>query len=118
MSKWLTSDQKCFDLQMEDMKGLSPESKTRTYSYIRPLTSSIGPKQTKCVVTESLDKYDLDKAINLNVSTQNPDVPSGNVFSVKTKYCLSWAENNGTRVQVNCTVEWTGKSWLKGWSSI
>ena len=99
---------------MEDKKGLGPDNKSRSVSFIKPLNAPIGPKQTKCIVTETLDNYDLEKAVNLSVSTQNPDVPSGNIFIVKTKYCLSWAENNGTRVQVNCMVEWTGKSWLKG----
>lgn len=114
MTKWLAGDQKCNDLQMEDKKGLSLDNKTRNYTYIKPLNASIGPRQTKCIVAETLENLDLEKAVNLSVSTQNPDVPSGNVFSVKTKYCLSWAENNATRLQVNCTVEWTGKSWLKG----
>ncbi|PFH55626.1 hypothetical protein XA68_17934 [Ophiocordyceps unilateralis] len=114
MVKWLTGDQKCFDLQMEDKAGLGPENRVRHYTYIKPLNASIGPKQTKCIVAEAVENFDIDKAINLNVTTQTPDVPSGNVFSVKTKYCLSWAENNSTRMQVNCTTEWTGKSWLKG----
>lgn len=114
MSNWLTNDQKCMDLQMEDKKGLSQDNKSRTYSYIKPLYSSIGPKQTKCIVTEAIEQMDLEKAVNVTITTQTPDVPSGNIFSVKTKYCLSWAENNSTRMQVNCTIEWTGKSWLKG----
>jgi hypothetical protein len=114
MNKWLTTDQKCTDIQMEDKKGLAADNKSRTFSYIKPLNGSIGPKQTKCVVTETMDNIDLEKAVNLSVSTQNPDVPYGNLFTVKTKYCLSWAENNSTRVQINCTVEWSGKCWLKG----
>lgn len=114
MGKWITGDQKCTELQMEDKKGLSLDNRTRNYSYIKPLGGSIGPKQTKCLVSENLENLDFEKAANVLVSTQNPDVPSGNVFSVKTKYCLSWAENNATRVQINCTIEWTGKSWLKG----
>lgn len=114
MTKFITSDQKCTDLQMEDKKGLSQDNRTRTYSYIKPLSGSIGPRQTKCIISETVDNLDLEKAVNIQVTTQTPDVPSGNVFSVKTKYCLTWAENNSTRVQINCTVEWTGKSWLKG----
>ncbi len=114
MSKWLTNDQKCTELQMEDKKGLSEDHKTRTYSYIKPLYASIGPKQTKCIVTEQIENIDFEKAVNILCTTQTPDVPSGNIFSVKTKYCLSWAENNATRIQANCTIEWTGKSWLKG----
>jgi hypothetical protein len=116
MGKWITGDQKCTELTglLEDKKGLTEENKSRGYTYIKPLNSSIGPKQTKCIVTEQLDNLDLEKAVNISCSTQNPDVPSGNIFTVKTKYCLSWAENNATRVQANCTIEWTGKSWLKG----
>jgi hypothetical protein len=114
MSKWLTVEQKCTELQMDDKKGLIPGNTSRTYSYIKPLGGSIGPKQTKCTVTENLENLDLEKSDNLNVSTQTPDVPSGNVFVIKTRYCLSWAENNATRLQMNCTVEWSGKSWLKG----
>ncbi|KAG7119756.1 putative membrane protein C20F10.07 like [Verticillium longisporum] len=114
MSKWLVNEAKCWDLQMEDRKGLSSDNMTRTYSYMKPLGGSIGPSKTKCIVSESIDHIDLEKAVNITCSTQTPDVPSGNAFIVKTKYCLSWAENNSTRVQVNCTLEWTGKSWLKG----
>lgn len=116
MGKWITGDQKCTELTglLEDKKGLTEENRTRGYTYIKPLNSSIGPRQTKCIVTENLDNLDLEKAVNISCSTQNPDVPSGNIFTVKTKYCLSWAENNATRVQANCTIEWTGKSWLKG----
>ncbi len=114
MSKWLTGEQKCFDLQMEDKKGLTQDNKSRNFSYIKPLNAAIGPKQTKCIVTETIDQLDFEKSVNVSITTQNPDVPSGNVFSVKTKYCMSWAENNATRVTVNCTIEWTGKSWIKG----
>lgn len=114
MSKFLTEIVKGMELQMDDKKGLSLDNRTRTYTYIKPLNASIGPRSTKCITSETLDNLDFEKAANVTMTTQTPDVPSGNVFSVKTKYCLSWAENNATRVQVNCTVEWTGKSWLKG----
>lgn len=114
MSRWLTVEQKCLDFQMEDKKGLSLENKVRVYSMIKPLSGAIGPKQTKCIITETLDSMDLDKAISFTMSTQTPDVPSGNVFTTKTKYCLSWGEGNTTRMQMNCSIEWTGKSWLKG----
>ncbi|KAI1180761.1 hypothetical protein F4777DRAFT_573989 [Nemania sp. FL0916] len=114
MSKWLTNEQKCTDLQMEDKKGLTQDNKSRVYSYIKPLYASLGPKQTKCIVTETIEQIDFEKAVNVLVTTQTPDVPNGNLFSVKTKYCLFWAENNSTRVTINCTIEWTGKSWLKG----
>ncbi|QSZ32333.1 hypothetical protein DSL72_001907 [Monilinia vaccinii-corymbosi] len=115
MRDWLTNDQKCLELNYEEnaKAPLSLENKVRNYSYIKPLNASIGPKQTKCVSTETLDALDFEKAVSVTISTVTPDVPSGNVFSTKTRYCLSWSEGNGTRLQVNCAIEWTGKSWLK-----
>ena len=115
MAKWLLDEMKCTDLQLEDdKKGLSEENKVRNFSYIKPLYASIGPKSTKCVVTETLDFLDLEKAVSVTQSTQTPDVPSGNVFATKTRTCLMWAPGNSTRVLMNFTIEWTGKSWLKG----
>ena len=115
MAKWLLDEMKCTDLQMEDdKKGLSEDNKVRTFSYIKPLYASIGPKSTKCVVTETLDFIDLDRSISVTASTQTPDVPSGNVFATKTRFCFMWAPGNATRVVMNFNIEWTGKSWLKG----
>jgi hypothetical protein len=103
------------ELQLEDNKvGLNDDNKSRNYTYIKPLNAPIGPKQTKCITTEVLDFLDLERSVSVTVTTQTPDVPSGNVFSTKTKYCIMWGPNNGTRLVVNCTTEWTGKSWLKG----
>ncbi|KAL8687155.1 MAG: hypothetical protein Q9218_006595 [Villophora microphyllina] len=115
IGKWMLDQLKVTELQMEDdKKGLSEEKPTRFYSYIKPLYAAIGPKSTKCLSTENLDFLDLEKAVSVTITTQTPDVPSGNVFSVKTRYCLMWASGNSTRLLINCTVEWTGKSWLKG----
>lgn len=115
MAKWLLDEVKCTDLQMEDdKKGLSEENRVRTFSYIKPLYASIGPKSTKCVVTETLDFIDLEQSISVTASTQTPDVPSGNVFATKTRFCFMWAPGNATRVVMNFNIEWTGKSWLKG----
>ena len=112
--KFLVEDCKSIDLQMEDDKtGLSNEKKSRQYTYIKPLGGSIGPKQTKCITTEELDFFDLEKSVSVTCSTQTPDVPSGNAFVTKTRYCLTWAPGNATRVQMNCTIEWSAKSWLK-----
>jgi len=113
--KFLADDCKCTELVLEDdKKGLTNEIKSRQYIYIKPLGGSIGPKQTKCITTENLDFFDLEKAVTVTCTTQTPDVPSGNAFSVKTRYCLSWAPGNATRLQMNCAIEWTAKSWLKG----
>ncbi|KAL2365009.1 hypothetical protein RJZ56_002059 [Blastomyces dermatitidis] len=115
MSKFLVDYQKVNDLQFEDdKKGLSVDNKTRVYSYTKPLYAPIGPKQTKCISTENLDFLDLEKAVLVTLTTQTPDVPSGNIFCVKTKYLFTWAPNNATRFYMTCAIEWSGKSWLKG----
>jgi len=103
------------DLQLEeDPKGLDNDTKSRQYRYIKPLGGSIGPKQTNCITTEHLDFFDFEKAVSVTCTTQSPDVPSGSAFSTKTRYCLTWAPGNFTRFQMNMTIEWTAKSWLKG----
>jgi hypothetical protein len=115
ITKFLVENQKSGELQFEGTaKGLTNESRIRKYSYIKPLSGSIGPKQTKCISTENLDFLDLEKAVLVTLSTQTPDVPSGNVFATKTKYLFTWAAGNQTRFLMTCNIEWTGKSWLKG----
>lgn len=113
--KFLADEGKCTEVVLEDdKKGLNNENKSRQYTYIKPLGGSIGPKSTKCVTTENLDFFDLEKAVVVTCTTLTPDVPSGNAFSTKTRYCLTWGPGNSTRFQMSCTIEWTAKSWLKG----
>ena len=115
MRRWLVEDQKSRELNYTDDKtGLDNEHTSFTFDYIKPLTGSVGPRQTKCITTNTLKAFDLDKAVSIDCSTQTPDVPSGNVFTTKTRYCLMWGPANSTRLVASCTVEWTGKSWLKG----
>lgn len=114
LANLLVNDMKGTEFSFEQKIGLSKDNKTRKYEYIKPLFGAIGPKSTKCITSEVLDFFDLEKAVTVVVSTQTPDVPSGNVFVTKTKYCLSWAENGGTRIVMSCVIEWSGKSWLKG----
>lgn len=104
---------KAQDLQLDEKEKLDNDTKTRKYQYIKPLGGSIGPKQTNCITTENLDFFDLEKAVSVTCTTQTPDVPSGSAFSTKTRYCLTWAPGNATRFQMNMTIEWTAKSWLK-----
>ena len=115
MRKFLVDDQKSTDLQLEDDgKGLSDGRKSMSFSYIKPLGGSIGPSKTKCNTAMTLEQYSLDKAVTVLCSTQTPDVPSGNIFLTKTRYCLMWGPNNSTRMVMTFTVEWSGKSWLRG----
>jgi len=115
MRKWLIEDQKSLDLQMEDdKKGLGEDKKSFSYSYIKPLNAPVGPRQTKCNIAMTLEQFDLDKAVIVQCSTGTPDVPSGGIFLTKTRYCLMWGPGNSTRLIMTFTVEWSGKSWLRG----
>ncbi|KAK9474604.1 uncharacterized protein V1510DRAFT_373612 [Dipodascopsis tothii] len=89
-------------------------NKSRTFNYIKPLYASMGPKQTKCFCTETIEHWDFDDYVSVLTSISTPDVPNGNLFVVKARYCMTWAENNTTRMFISCTVEWSGKSWIKG----
>jgi hypothetical protein len=112
MRKWLVDDQKSRELNYPD-GGLDNDHKTFSYNYIKPLSGPVGPKQTKCITNCTLTHLDLDRSVSVDCSTQTPDVPSGNIFTVKTRYCLMWGPGNSTRMIATCTVEWTGKSWLR-----
>ncbi|KAH9867856.1 hypothetical protein IAQ61_007160 [Plenodomus lingam] len=115
MRKWLVEDQRSLDLQMEDdKKGLGEDKKTFSYSYIKPLNAPVGPRQTKCNIAMTLEQFDLEKAVSVQCSTSTPDVPSGSIFLTKTRYCLMWGPGNSTRLIMTFTVEWSGKSWLRG----
>jgi VAD1 Analog of StAR-related lipid transfer domain len=86
---------------------------SRNMTYIKPLNSSIGPKSTKCEITDETVHADFDDYVTTVTTTRTPGVPSGNVFSVKTRTCLTWAGPSLTRVLVTSGVEWTGRSFLK-----
>jgi len=106
----------CPDIQISDWTPISPDSKLlkRNMSYIKPLTGSIGPKQTKCEIQDEMLHLDFEEYISMLTTTRTPDVPSGGVFSVKTRTCLTWAGVAATRVLVTTQVEWTGRSFIKG----
>ncbi|QLQ80917.1 hypothetical protein HG537_0E02720 [Torulaspora globosa] len=90
------------------------DSKEREYDYTKPLPGSFGPSKTKCKITERLEEYDLEKCIKAVQISKTPDVPSGNSFTVKTTFLLSWAENSSTNLAVYVSIDWTSKSWIKG----
>ena len=69
--KYLLEEQKVLELVLEDDKrGLDNDHKSRQYTYIKPLGGSIGPKQTKCITTENLDFFDLEKSVSVTCTTQ------------------------------------------------
>lgn len=85
----------------------------RKYTYRRPLGYSIGPKSTKCCVSEIIEHLDYRDHIVVLSITATPDVPSGGSFTVRTRYYFLWAENNRTHLRIAFHVKWSGSSWIK-----
>jgi len=83
-------------------------------SYIKPLQGSIGPKQTKCEIRDETIYCDFEDYVSTITTTRTPEVPSGSVFSVKTRTCIMWASSVSSKVFVTTQVEWTGRSFIKG----
>jgi hypothetical protein len=104
------------DIQISDWSPLSGDSKllTRNMSYIKPLSASIGPKQTKCEIRDETIHCDFDDYVVTVTTTRTPDVPSGGVFAVKTRTCIMWASAVSSKVVVTSQVDWTGRSFIKG----
>ena len=103
---------------MSDWSPVSAGSKllTRNMSYIQPLPASLGSKQTKCEITDETVYADnaVDDLFSTVTTTRTPDVPSGDMFSVKTRTCVMLASPVSSRVIVTTQVEWTGRSFIKG----
>ncbi|OBZ88091.1 putative membrane protein C20F10.07 [Choanephora cucurbitarum] len=114
MKDFLVDNQKSLELEMgEWKKGEGNVLKVRELSYIKQLGGAIGPKQTKCYLTQELLHYDLDSYVSVLSTTLTPDVPSGSSFSCKTRTCLTYAGKGKVRVTVTVQVEFTKSSWLK-----
>ncbi|KAI5962986.1 uncharacterized protein KGF55_002778 [Candida pseudojiufengensis] len=90
-----------------------PTVLTREYTYRRNLGYSIGPKSTRCEVIETIEHLNFADYIIVTTTTQTPDVPSGSVFQVKTRFVFTWGENNSTNLLISHYVDWKGKSWMK-----
>ena len=74
----------------------------------------MGPKTTKCEIQDQMEHVNLDDYISTLTTTRTPDVPSGGVFSVKTRTCIMWAGPLSTKVIVTTQVDWTGRSYIRG----
>lgn len=95
-------------------EGLKDGYYKRSYSYVKPLNSSLGPKETKCLVKDVLEKVDLSKCFIINQTTETPDVPSGKSFHVITNMIFYWVGEASVKMRAFTKVVWTGKSWIKG----
>ena len=117
MKRFLEDNQMLQDVQIGEWRSgedASPEATaTRSVTYVKPLNGPIGPKQTKCLITDEQLHIDFDDFCTAVTTTRTPEVPSGNNFAVRTRLCFTWAERGRTRLYVTCTVDWTGRSMIK-----
>ncbi|KAJ7496928.1 hypothetical protein FB451DRAFT_1456936 [Mycena latifolia] len=115
MKDFMAVNQKLRDIQVADWTPTKAGSKllARNMSYIKPLSASMGPKQTKCEIRDESVHVDFDDYASMLTTTRTPGVPSGGVFSVKTRTCIMWATPLSTKVVVTTQVEWTGYSLIK-----
>ncbi|KAK2464892.1 hypothetical protein APHAL10511_002968 [Amanita phalloides] len=113
---FMTIDQKLTDIQVSDWRPIEPGSMllARNMSYIKPLKGSLGPKQAKCEIRDETIHADPEDYLTMLTTTRTPDVPSGGVFSVRTRTCIMWASAITSKVVITTQVEWTGRSFLKG----
>ena len=100
---------------MSDWVPLEPGSKllARSMSYIKPLNGDLGPKQAKCEIRDEMIHANPEDYLTMLTTTRAPDVPSGSIFSVKTRTCIMWASATTSKVIVTTQVEWTNRSWIK-----
>lgn len=105
-------------LKAQDNFDISPippllKTKTRDYSYYKPLHFGFGPNKTKCLIVDKVLNYDLENYVQVIQESKTPDVPSGNSFAVRTNTILTWDANNSTKITTYFFCEWSSKSWLK-----
>ncbi|TPX62852.1 hypothetical protein PhCBS80983_g00100 [Powellomyces hirtus] len=85
----------------------------RRLENVVPLNNSLGPKQTRCKLHETVWNRDDHRSICIEQISRTPDVPSGASFQSRVKLCLTAAASTETRLRVSCEVEWLKSSWLK-----
>ncbi|KAI9014774.1 hypothetical protein BC832DRAFT_537225 [Gaertneriomyces semiglobifer] len=92
----------------------------RNITYTQPLTNPLGPKQTTCILTDTVLHHTRYHSCLEQIS-QTPSVPSGGSFQARIHICLTDNAVDGgsgpeeaTAVWVGAKVEWTGSSWIKG----
>ncbi|KAH9980489.1 GRAM domain-containing protein [Russula compacta] len=116
LKDFMRDDQKLEDIQISDWAPIPGDQNylARNMSYIKRLNASIGPKTAKCEIRDETVYSDFDDFVTMVTTTRTPDVPSGGVFSVKTRTCITWASSASSRVVVTSQVEWTGRSFIRG----
>ncbi|AGO11500.1 AaceriABR231Wp [[Ashbya] aceris (nom. inval.)] len=114
IEEFLTAQSSTNISEIPPFTEVNPEGQHyRNYTYTKALAYPVGPRSTKCVVQETVLHRDYEDYINVVNTTKTPDVPSGNSFSVKTRYMFKWESPTTSLLKVSFWVEWVGSSWIR-----
>lgn len=100
-------------LNFTNYSGFEKEGSERSFEYDKKLNYPIGPNSTRVFCTERLEHLDFNDYIEVLNISKTPNVPSGNAFDCRTRYTMSWAEDNRTRLVISFCLHWSGSSWFK-----
>ncbi|KAJ3100595.1 hypothetical protein HDU97_002125 [Phlyctochytrium planicorne] len=75
----------------------------RVIEYTLPLSIPLGPKSTRCIITEEIISMKKGKYLCIRSKTKNPDIFDG--FQVIARFCLVWNGPRKTRHIVEAAVE-------------
>ena len=100
-------------LNFTDYSGFEKQGSERSFEYDKKLNYPIGPSSTRVYCTERLEHLDFDDYIEILNISKTPNVPSGSAFDCRTRYIMSWGEENRTRLVISFSLNWTGSSWFK-----
>ncbi|AEY95293.1 FABR231Wp [Eremothecium gossypii FDAG1] len=114
IEEFLTAQNSTNLSEISPFTEVNPEGQHfRNYTYTKALAYPVGPRSTKCIVQETVLHRDYEDYINVVNTTKTPDVPSGNSFSVKTRYMFKWESPTTSLLKVSFWVEWVGSSWIR-----
>ncbi|KDN44826.1 hypothetical protein RSAG8_05299, partial [Rhizoctonia solani AG-8 WAC10335] len=112
LKEFMATEQEITDIQISDWypEQLGSQLLVRDMTYVKSY-GRFGPIKWK-LKDETLH-VDFDDYVSTLTTTRTPEVPSGSVFSVKTRTCIMWAGAAASRLVVTTTVEWTGRSFIR-----
>ncbi|KAI9204750.1 uncharacterized protein BJ171DRAFT_474608 [Polychytrium aggregatum] len=84
----------------------------RKVDYVVPLTHPMGPKQTRCHITDRIIEKG-DRYFCILQTSITPDVPSGSCFKTHQRMCFSEDHAHRTRIQYSSEIEFTQSTWIK-----
>jgi hypothetical protein len=84
----------------------------RSHDYYLPMTNPLAPKQTKCIVEETVLSWNAPMGLCVRSFTRNPDVFDG--FKSQVLMCVTYVSPTKSKVKVSCSIDFEKFSLIKG----